>query len=669
MPNPDRRSVAWMKKLLDASSLSFTGIYVTAPPLPGEPFKTFTLNSRDPSPGDVREGVFWTAEAGNLVDGGWGLVPFYLSYSALQAPSLPSDLDDAALEDRGRLHGRHLRSALARFSPTLDGAVVFLDNEDNTDLGKDDPKRPARTELRRRNKLYLQAVTDGMTTPDPDLPAFRLGIYAHPELLIHLSSWPEVFLWDVTYDQDHTNVFEVETAPPSLLVNRERYKVGAGVIDLVGNDSGPWACIRALGRQAIRNYAALPPKTLETKTWPQQKTWDFDVSLVRNPAFPHAEPRLASVMLGSELYLVRSRYRTADEGGPPQAVLETITRPTMHVDRLAMAPEHQDVPHPEGPLVVGRKDGVCHVFSILASGQLAEWRTTYSSGLVGDPPVSEPMRIGNKARRLHAISVSEDIDDATSHERISLCYVDFANVLTLTERVGTVDWTDPVAVQAERVHPFSQIAITASASHTLIGYVNWSGAMAFTARARGSSTFQSTMLGGVPLLAGAVVCVGARFLPSVLQLAIGGDLRLNYGGMKMGVAVNMMPVGVTEDILAPTTGLGFAKANDESITVAAITDRGDLALYRFTLAANHWEPADREVIPSPAGGRPQSRLATAVWGLFGRMPARGWWINPFSDVTVTLDGEELIVHVAGTSESGAGLLRWSRSDGWEVYLR
>ena len=124
--------------------------------------------------------------------------------------------------------------------------------------------------------------------------------------------------------------------------------------------------------------------------------------------------------------------------------------------------------------------------------------------------------------------------------------------------------------------------------------------------------------------------------------------------------------GRDDDLLHPHSGLAVSR-NWKGQDIAAITDRGALALYHFHRDDRFWSLLDpREVIEPPGAARPPGKLEKAYGQSIGWMRAADWQINPFSDIcTAEVEGE-YAVFVAGTSVDGPGLLRWRRSDGWQM---
>lgn len=70
--------VAWLRTLYDASNPRFFGAYIDGPALTGHTSAEFT----SPSQTAVRH---WMSRVPEVTRDGWGIVPFYLGYSAADA--------------------------------------------------------------------------------------------------------------------------------------------------------------------------------------------------------------------------------------------------------------------------------------------------------------------------------------------------------------------------------------------------------------------------------------------------------------------------------------------------------------------------------------------------------------------------------------------------------
>jgi len=139
-PNePSPAAIAWFRALADRSNLRFCGAYLTGKDYPaGAQGTDFTFSATD----IVRNWIpnVWVMRR----DLGWGIVLWYMGYSATGSYPMPKNLADP--KARGTLHALHAKMIVSKIppaldsettstiAPTLDGAVVILDSEDRDEL-------------------------------------------------------------------------------------------------------------------------------------------------------------------------------------------------------------------------------------------------------------------------------------------------------------------------------------------------------------------------------------------------------------------------------------------------------------------------------------------------------------------------------------------------------
>lgn len=287
IPKTKTQSAAyWVGSLIDHSNLRFTGAYLEGEALSGHPTGEFTGSSKAVSRG-------WMQNLDSLRTQGWGIAFWYVGYSKPDE-RIPSDVwapawtSSAQASERGRLHAQHAKTIVAAANPQLAGAIVFFDNENFDPRGNANNERAILDAL----ETYYLAFFDELETPGPgSLPAMRCGLYGHAGITnLFLNARPDLLVWDVKLDTGRNTYGD-----PPFLANADPLIVDAarrGIeVQRTAANVTPTRKAWALGRQFRYILGSMPSvgSPLATILEPVE-VFDYDSSLVRDPAYPVAEP-------------------------------------------------------------------------------------------------------------------------------------------------------------------------------------------------------------------------------------------------------------------------------------------------------------------------------------------------------------------------------------------
>lgn len=638
----------WMANILPLSNLDFTGAYVT-----GAGGAEIT--------GSAKKKLAWMGKLTALINSGWGTVLWYVGHTHAQVIGddpkkhpLPESFDTAAAEARGVAHAQHVKLCLAGLG--MEGAVVMFDNEN-------DPPLTFTPEY----VAYFESFVDELQRPDRDVPAYRAGVYAKLAFADQLASTNrDLFLWEVGYfakDPDPSAVFKhrVKGGARKLEVIREKAGISAGMVDLTG--SGPVLSIRALGHQYVEvGRAILPPrlKTTDKVQWPKSlyevRRWDFNGSLVRDPSFPAAAPRITS----SPSAVFRSVFAGRDELVPPHANVEVL----VGSDASDLGRDETLKPAPDAPIVaaeVWKGDAIASwVFTIGIDGEVIAF---FADNNVPMRLLKQPMATAAgfaRPRRLHALAA------IGGEEEPYVIFIGEDHRIYLLQRDTAGDWMSPSELQDLVPHPFSKLCVAACEDGVWVGFVGWTGFLVYAFEPFGQAFTTKEGL-KAPLAGTALAAIGSG--KRIAQVSIDANtLQLGLSGRdESGNIVQLQLLGKDTDLVHPHSGVAIAISGEHELIAAAITDRGELGLYHLLDNGGFYAlKGDRVAVPAPTDDPVATVLdgALAIWT--GWMTAGGWHLNPYSDVAFSWVDNELAVFVAGVNREGPGLLRWRQSEGWMV---
>lgn len=645
---------AWMGILMDNSNIRFTGAYVTGPALAGNADNLFTNSTKAVARG-------WMNNMQTLTDQGWGAAFFYVGYSVGGGEAAPATGVDTA---RGTLHGLHLRTTLNALGNNFAGAVVYIDNEDSTS-----------TALPQNLIDYYNGLFTEMSRPDPNLAAYRPGLYGHGDpLKTMLLSRKDLYLWDVWLDTSTTNTPTPPFTPTvdPITVDPTTRPLKAYVVTPTG--AGAQAFIAwSIGRQ-FRFYTEQLPATgsataIRLSSWRRIKTWDFDVSFVRNPAFPEGDPRITVLARAGAALLVSGTFI-------PRGTGTSTTPPLSQQTQLAIGGNTQI---PVANTVTIEPDAPIELFF---AGQDVFLCTVLNSGSIGIGSLSAA---GNwtavdtiqgtvpTLRRIRAIAGVSRLNNESM-----IFTIGSDNKLYVKRKLGTNNWEDAASVNSNlSLHPFSRLAVTTSGTTVDTFYINNQGLLssAFWAPWFLLTTtwpgFNAYTLETTPsfLVDGSIKAVAPR-VGDILVFGVGLDLRLRFAFFVQGQGwTPPAAVGQPQDLIGSHTRLAVQAVNDTTVEVASLTDSGQAAIYTFQRVGTSWNPQPRVVVADPpalAGPIPAIPRGAIV------QPADGFRINPFGDLGLfrTPGGQASTLFCAGLRGGNTNVLMkdLSAAGAWQFFV-
>ena len=631
----------WMGTLLDNSNLRFTGAYVTGDRLPQVPGDHFTNSSKD----TARE---WLPNIQTLAEQGWGAVFFYVGYSVGGGEPAPAGVDRA----RGIEHGRHLRTTLHALGPEWAGATVFVDNED-----------PEGTPLPPDLVEYYLGIFDEMSRPDQNQAAFRPAFYGHGQpVRALLERRRDLLVWDVNIDTPTTTTTDApysDTADPIVVDPASRPIRAYQATPPRGRQFITWP----LGRQ-FRSYIGRMPSpgsaiARRLRTWNGTTPWDYDVSFVRNPAFPAAEPRIAARQYVSTSLVVADVFAPRAQGPPATPPASRVV--AQHESGAAAITAAAGVTvEPDAPLTLFFRGGEMLLATVLSGGGIGvaaydgltnRWGTIDRAG-GAVPPL----------RRLRAL---QGVSNTVSHTHLFFVGSDhqlYVKRQTRTPRGAWTVWGDAQAVNDTlRLHPFSALAGVARRGDWIeTFFIDERGLLASAWWSRGFTSrypgFLIQRLETAPsLLPGGALAAVSPQPDHILVFGVGSDQRLRFTAFVVGQGwTGLAPLGAAQELVGVHTRLAVHAVSRSEVEVAALTDSGALTIYPLSLSGTAWTGATRQVI---AGPTPAARTAPAAGS------AAGFRINPFGDLAIlrplSPSATTSVVCCAGLRGTEARTLRWN----------
>jgi hypothetical protein len=641
---------AWMGTLIDNSNLRFTGAYVTGAPLAGQPPGHFTNSSKAVN-------RRWIPSIQTLADQGWGVVFFYVGYSVGGGEPAPAAVGRA----RGTEHGLHLRTTLHALGPAWAGATVFIDNEDS--VGTNLP-----------NDLieYYLGIFEEMSRPDPNLAAFRPALYGHGKPIEQmLARRRDLFVWDVKLATTTTTTPNpaFDPAVDPLTVDPTTRPIRAYRATPAGQGAFlTWS----LGRQFWYYTGDMPAagSAVATRlpTWRREPTWDYNVSFVRNPAFPVAEPRVAGWRHAGAAVVVADFFqaRGAAAAAAPPAARVTTQGPAQSA---AIATAAGVTVEPDAPLTLFRRGNDLLLATVLAGGGLGiATRTAAGAWSAID-------RIGGTVPALRRARALRGVSNAVSNAH--LFFIGSDDRLYVKRRTATGGWSDGQPVNAElRLHPFSALTGRPRGADTVdTFFIDDQGLLTTAFWARWFTTpfpgFLVQRLQATPsLLPGGALAASCPGADCLLVFGVGNDQRLHFASFVHGRGWSAVAAaGTAQDLIGAHSRLAARAVSATEVEVAALTDAGQLTIYPVRRTGTTWAAAARQVIadPAPLAGAAPAPPAGAVL-----QPASGFRINPFGDLSIfRLPGQNSSTVVcAGLRRGEARTLRWNAAgpDVWQWFV-
>lgn len=720
---------AWTDELFRRSTLNFLGLYLAdLDPLPAPTTKDGVYDQKYTEPsGNHSNG--WVKAFAELEAMGWGILFFYVGYSiraGMYNTMPPYDIasrakadainqeqqrfvatpkivmPDALAKERGVLHANHIKKILRRLPGVpQSGAVVYVDNE-----GGD--------YLQSNLAVYFHALFDELQNPGKDLFAVRPGLYGFDNIAFPLlQKRPDLFIWHIDETAPSgwrgTKKRPWTESPGRLVFQPEHFPIT--IAKLAGSQD---THMIPLGWQFLANEEVsaegfiIPRKKKSVSpTLRRVDRWDLNTSLVRDPCYPEASPRLAvlgPLVVRGEYSKTGHRetagsllYRTALPDYPPlpDSVLAMAVRERGGgPDADVIAAEQVE---PDAPLVLCASSPssiAVTLFTILKSGRVGtarrtgahKWTPVVPLATTSTPP---PLR---RLRGIAAVALSDT--------QTEVFYVSQSCELLWARSLAQDKWVAPEdAGHGMRIHPLSNIAVA---------YLESTRVDAFFLDIRGLLTNVSWDVAGpgkpwvkrvVPplevdadapkLLLNTPIAAVTVTGKHTLVFTVGRDLRLYMTTLTKGkdVWTPLAPLeplggGLAKPSLFAHWRLATVATALNRVMVACIRNDGMPVIYLAALASESgiWfhdigghlvfskevketgTPAERtarQKLPALARAKIEAEERAAL-GLNGvdEDVATGWSVNPYGDVTLAMEGDKVTLYCVGTAAPGrTGILR------------
>ena len=685
--------IEWMSAFYIRSNFDFTGVYMTGK-IPKETTQNGVVDHvfTEPS-GHVSNK--WVEAFPSLNASGWGFILIYVGYSirplflnvmppfdqasAANANRLnnermknglpPSHLPSLAwtkplAAERGILHAQHIKQ-IASGLPDCNGAIVFLDNEGG--IMTDNLK-----------EYYVQLFAE-LSTPGPDMMAIRPGLYGYDPIVKSLvPDWVDLFTWRIDFDEKPGRWFsrlplsEDKTQKTSIELNDFPIRTVRFQPRRM-----PEMTMIPVGRQPFLDEDVAPPG-IRLRSWvpDQNKTtnelvsklgWDLDMSLVRDPRYPEANPRFS--LKGETIF--RGDFRKLagpnDAGGTISLADTALSMVIRDAGNPRMEPIDENDIEPEAPIVLPTPD---IIFTIFKSGQLASSRREGGKWSKMIPlPLSSPSAL----RRLRAVTAISAGTDG-----IQVFYLSSDLRVQGRRLMPGGTWTDPVPLAGGiQTHPFTNIASNQTDESVDIFFISSTGSLHISSCALGAKDWPGQVHNPLPgeqtpslLLPGTAIAAVSPSGQHELVFTVGRDLRLNMALFtKGGSWTPPTPVGVVAERLFAHTRLAAFSPHPKLVLVAAISHQGVPIVYKLALddGNNTWggprvEYAQnlRKPKPLPLGVIP------LPYPFVTEKEAVGWDINPFGDISLGIQDNDTVLLCAGTTAGRTGLLmrRIDKDENW-----
>jgi hypothetical protein len=583
---------------------------------------------------------------------------------------------------RGTLHAKHVKLILSSWKPDTRGAVIYLDDEGSwtADMWK--------IFVLYYKSFFLELQRPGKGK-EPD--AVRPGIYAVSNDLRHLlkeDGLEDLFIWHLDYEHKGTlkwtKTFEqrqgvrpYRKSPGRVFMDVEDFPVTSPDNVKRQSSAQPTTAL-AVGRQALLNETYritrddyfdkdgnrirnpteeelkkqeangaiwLPGMTMLNSTLTGVRGFDLSISMVRDPRYPEADPRLG--MNGSTI--LRGNYRKVVENPDPRELPELVSTMVIRdAQQSNMPPVDERLVAPEAPINVPTADTL---LTVTKAGEIAT--STRSNGAWSQlTPL--PGSTGPPLRRLRAFC-----SVLAGKFGLHIFYITQDRKIHGRRQLAGGQWTDatPLADGIE-AHPFSNLNCSFFAGNTIwIFFVNLTGqlhTLSFKLTDTDWSDAQEMAPRGLDTAADilpgtAITCVSPS--PDFqLVFTVGRDLRLKMIVYKALVQQWVWLPIKSERTLFAHTRLSSISTNPKRALVAAITSEGVPAVYPIVHSDWWMVGGERKeypgilaplIVPPPA--EPPK-------------PPPAWRVNPFSDLVLGQREGKMILLCAGAAPGKTELL-------------
>jgi hypothetical protein len=644
---------------------------------------------------DPKTWVNWKPFLPKFLQQGWGILFLYNAKNQGDVSNQLTEVDARDPVGLGRQHARIAKTLAADLGHESQGAVVFIDNEDHF------------TTLTAAFRDYITTLIEELGKPGAapdDPPPLRAGLYVreNPARLI-LDYSPNVVLW-------YTDNIAVNGLPYSYSEAGEKGSlitpIGKWPISALKYGTDQKRTALFLGRQwMFYDQGEEDIHVNVGKHGARIKNLDFDTSLVRDPRYPVAQPRIVAW----EEIILRTFFSKTDLSMHVERVRGGTSWPTL----LQPKAIGDDLLEPEAPLVLVVETNVDQGPDI--AGPHPELFTLSKAGLPvgfkaaraqGNPEVwtwSTPTRIVSDSAKLVLRRNRAMTAVKRSPTDTQVFFVSEAHILMGVRHLADDTWTVPMSLAAsEPLHWFSNISAVARDDISVdIFYIDrenrihtaWWPSTSTQPASNPPSAFQeptptpwpgslhqalpllSTADKASPILPSTSLAAVSSSRDTILVFAIGNDHALymasfnaNSGWAPLS-AIGPQPPKTTppsapgtdlpaaesadEPLLFPHTQLSALAVSDTAVYVAAITEINVPCIYRLTLAKGDttWKFQERFQCPNtppapvPKGSNPIPENPAQSEG-----SAAAYKFNPFGDVVLRMQGGTPVLWIAGVTE-------------------
>ncbi|KAK0638988.1 hypothetical protein B0T16DRAFT_462701 [Cercophora newfieldiana] len=663
----------WLETLYHRSVFNFRNHYLATRPrdkIPDDETKAAV------DPGEPPE--LWKPLFPDLERQGWG---FFLVYTVLSQRTekdreatagpekwretgwnkLGPDDRDETIEDaayKGFEHAEHVKKRNSELDKDdiyhggrgCQGAVVFIDNED-----------PRGDELLPPARAYYEALLRELRRVDPDKPdeePVRVGFYARPKItaqILPLAEGP-LHLWNVFLPSSDASWSlnaqrKLLTPYANKTINAVKYK------DV---RSGKNRIAMSLGRQFMINNKACFPAGSPFRDLPTQCGGiDYDVSMVRDPRYPLASPRLG-LLSNSGIVLHGFFDKSSSTMRVTQCFLYTDDPKSLHDVLKPIEPEAPLilVPAAETTATPPNPNLECELFTITLDGKITHasatrprgaaaansWTWSLSSPILGD---RQP-----QLRRSRALSV---VRPSATKPELQLFFIARNHNLIATRRLlyrGRPYWTDPAVLgESTTLHPFSHLTVAGrGTASTNLFFQDRRGTLCTVWCPTDSPSWpgppgnHSAIESSPSFFLGSALASVAPSETSLLVLGLGPDYQLRFTSWstatsKWSASTPVIPPDTSQFpdggvFLFPHTQIAAYAASPVEVYVAAISE-GDVPVVFLLKAPSPtvWQCVSATLYPIPPKVRGKMPASLPGFGVRTE-DATGWCVNPYGDVWV-----------------------------------
>jgi hypothetical protein len=617
----------WYRFLYGNSNFHFTGLYLNA-------------DNADPKlvTSASRTDHHWTQNWLQIQQQGWGIWPIYQGFSnsgpRQQFVKLTDDWDTTSVA-RGVAAAKHIAAIVATLPGDNTGMVVYIDNEAGTTT---------------RLVPYYKALFRELQTNHPDgRPALRAGLYIQDAFIRDvLRELPDLYIWRLDiHDGDlpkaegnNPRPTPIDQTPSPGPSRYQRFQIGRYPITrgncfylpvgrqctLVGRQQGNTRSVIFSTGEGISASVS---------------DFDFDVSFVRDPRYPQADPRFVCTRPNQLIYSTfeKSGVKVA-EVGSQASLLQSV----------------------EGEAPLFSIDQELYVIGLDGSIDISTKKTGQTTSQWDKPTTVVP---AGDLRRIRTFTVLRTAPKETRLFYISRRY----SIQTYTRVLATspntrVQWTKSETIVPSNLHPFSDLAAALFKSKVYLFFTqsipNESIEATLCAIPYPSSTPQQLTKA---LKATSVAAVALTNY--ILLFYLARDCQLSFITAHIDPQKPDLqwtpPMATTNTKLHPHTHLSVCTITSAKIKVAAISAAGEPTVYDvgFIYGSAAW---------SSSGGTSYKRNEDKEFTgpMKGFASAKGWSVNPYGDIALVRNSGSTELYCAGAAPGMRGILlrRLDKDEPW-----